>query len=410
MLFYDNLVLMKAYFELLKSNDILRRLSTIQLIAYFGAWFSNVAIYTLLLDMKVSPEVIAFVAMLHFLAGVIQAPFSGTIIDSVKPKSLMLLLIVIEIFATLFLIFVTEVSDLMLLYTLIFLKMAAASFYFTTEMSLLPKILKGKDLQKANELHSVIWSFSYTLGMALSGFVVYYLGVKAAFILDALMFVIAFYMLWTLKLEVEVIKNDENLLEMMLDTFAYLKTNPLAIHLMFIHAFIGLTAFDALVALMVDKYYAGVIATSLALGMLHTSRAVGLVIGPIVFAKFANNKGIVYMFTGQSLAILLWSLLMHDFYLSLFASVIVGLFTTILWSYTYTLLQKNIDEKYYGRIVAYNDMLFLGSAAFTSFMIGYLATHEFSLEQIAMFISAGFMLGALYFTWLIKYKNISEIS
>jgi hypothetical protein len=130
----------------------------------------------------------------------------------------------------------------------------------------------------------------------------------------------------------------------------------------------------------------------------------------MVFAKFANNKGIVYMFIGQSLAVLLWSFLMYDFYLSLFASVIVGLFTTILWSYTYTILQKNIEEKYYGRIVAYNDMLFLGSAAFTSFMIGYLATHEFSLEQIAMFISAGFMIGAFYFMWLIKQKNISEIN
>jgi len=410
MLFYDNLVPMKAYLELLKSNDILRRLSTIQLIAYFGAWFSNVAIYTLLLDMKVSPEVVAFVAMLHFLAGVIQAPFSGTIIDSVKPKFLMLFLIVIEIFATLFLIFVTNVNDLNLLYMLIFLKMAAASFYFTTEMSLLPKILRGEDLQKANELHSVIWSFSYTLGMALSGFVVYYLGVKIAFILDSLMFVLAFSMLYSLKVEVEVIKNDENLFEMMTDTFSYLKRNPLALHLMFIHAFVGLTAFDALVALMVDKYYASVIATSLALGMVHTSRAIGLVIGPIIFSKFANNRGIVYMFVGQSLAVLLWAIMMHNFYLSLFASVIVGLFTTILWSYTYTILQKNIEEKYYGRIVAYNDMLFLGSAAFTSFMIGYLATHEFSLEQIAIFISAGFMIGAIYFKWLIKFRNIKEIS
>ena len=165
---------MNEYIQLLKSEPTLRRLSTIQLIAYFGAWFSNVAIYTLLLDMNVPAEVVAFTAMLHFLAGVIQAPFSGSIIDSVKPKKLMLFLISVEIFATLFLILVNSLSDLWLLYTLIFIKMAAASFYFTTEMSLLPKILHGSKLQKANELHSIIWSFSYTLGMALSGFIVYW--------------------------------------------------------------------------------------------------------------------------------------------------------------------------------------------------------------------------------------------
>lgn len=401
---------MKAYVQLLQSNAILRRLSTIQLIAYFGAWFSNVAIYTLLIEMNVSAGVVAFVAMLHFLAGVVQAPFSGSIIDSVKPKNLMLSLICIEIFATFCLIFISQISDLWMLYLLILFKMAAASFYFTTEMSLLPKILDGDKLQKANELHSIIWSFSYTLGMAVSGFVVYYLGIKVAFILDASMFVLGFMMLYSLQIEVDIIHSNENLLQMMRGTFRYLKLNPLAIHLMLLHAFIGLTAFDALVALMVDYYYANIIAASLALGLLHSARAIGLVVGPIFLGKWVNNARLAYIFIAQGFAVLLWAYLMHNFYLSLFASVIVGLFTTTLWSYTYTLLQKNIEEKYYGRVVAYNDMLFLSSAAFTSFMIGFLATHTLSLESITSILALGFFFGALYIRWIVKNKNISEIN
>ncbi len=400
---------MNEYFTLLKNEPVLRRLSTIQLIGYFGAWFSNVAIYTLLLDMNVSASIIAFTAMLHFLAGVVQAPFSGAIIDKMKPKNLMLFLLSIEIFATLFLIFVHDVHDLSLLYVLIFMKMAAASFYFTAEMSLLPKILSGKKLQSANELHSIIWSISYTLGMALSGFVVYWLGVQTAFILDTCMFLIGFILLYTLEIKVEFTKSGENLLQMMQDTFRYLKKSPHAIHLMLLHAFIGLTAFDALVALMVDTYYASVVATSLALGLLHASRAVGLVIGPMFLSKFINNKKIIYIFIFQGLAIWLWAALMKDFYLSLFASIVVGFFTTTLWSYTYTLLQKNIEQKYYGRIVAYNDMLFLSSAAFTSFMIGYLATNDYSLEFITVLIGVGFIVGGIYFAWILKTQSIQEI-
>ena len=401
---------MNEYINLLQSEPILKRLSTIQLIAYFGAWFSNVAIYTLLLDMKVSAEIVAFVAMLHFLAGVIQAPFSGVIIDSMKPKKLMLILISIEIFATLFLVFVNSLSDLYLLYILIFIKMAAASFYFTTEMSLLPKILHGDKLQKANELHSIIWSLSYTLGMALSGFVVYAFGVKIAFILDAFMFVISFFLLFNLSIEVSFTKSSESLLQMMSDTFRYLKQFPHAMHLMLVHAFVGLTAFDALVALMVNQYYASIIATSLALGLLHASRAVGLVIGPIMLGDWINNKRVVYLFMFQALAVLLWAYLMENFYLSLFASLIVGLFTTTLWSYTYTLLQKNIDEKYYGRIVAYNDMLFLSMAAFVSFMTGYLSVNGFSLESIATIMACGFVVGGVYFMWILKTQNIKDVS
>jgi len=399
---------MNKYIKLLNSTPILKKLSTIQLIAYFGAWFSNVAIYTLLLDMHVEAEIIAFVAMLHFLAGVIQAPFSGSIIDSMKPKKLMLILIVIEIFATLFLIFVTELSDLWLLYILIFFKMAAASFYFTTEMSLLPKILSGDKLQIANELHSIIWSFSYTTGMAISGFVVYILGVQIAFILDAFMFVISFFLLYNLKLDIDIIKTDETILEMMGATFSYLKKNPHAFHLMLAHAFVGLTAFDALVALMVDKYYASIIATSLALGLLHASRAIGLVIGPILLGNWIDNKKLVYIFIFQAFSVWLWAYLMENFYLSLLSSFIVGLFTTTLWSYTYTLLQKNIEEKYYGRIVAYNDMLFLSTAASTSFLIGFLANDGFSLQSITFILGSGFIIGGIYFAWILKTQNIKD--
>jgi len=400
---------MNEYFKLLNSEPILKKLSTIQLISYFGAWFSNVAIYTLLLEMHVSAGIVAFVAMLHFLAGVFQAPFSGSIVDSVKPKKLMLILIGVEIFATLFFIFVNSLADLWLLYLLIFFKMAAASFYFTTEMSLLPRILDGQKLQKANELHSIIWSFSYTLGMALSGFVVYALGIKVAFLLDAFMFVIAFFLLYNLEIKVELIKTGENILVMMRDTFTYLKKSKLAIHLMIMHSFVGLTAFDALVALMVEKYYAALLATSLALGLLHSLRAIGLVVGPIVISKYINNKRMIYVFIAQGLAVWLWALMMHNFYLSLVASIIVGFFTTTLWSYTYTLLQKNIEEKYYGRVVAYNDMLFLSSAAFTSFMIGFLATIDVSLEIITVILGSGFFVGAIYFSWILKKYSLSEI-
>lgn len=287
--------------------------------------------------------------------------------------------------------------------------MAAASFYFTTEMSLLPKILKGNDLQKANELHSIIWSTSYTLGMALSGFVVYSFGIKAAFLLDTFMFLAGFVLLYGLRIEVGVIKAKEKLLDMIGDTFVYLRKYPHAVHLMLLHSFVGLTAFDALVALMVDYYYKDIVAASLALGMLHAIRAFGLIIGPVFLRKLTNNKKMIYIFIFQGFALWNWAYIMEDFYLSLAASLIVGLFTTTLWSYTYTLLQKNIDEKYYGRIVAYNDMLFLLSAAATSFMTGYLFESGVSLEGIAFIMGIGFIVGGFYFRWVVKTKNISEI-
>jgi MFS family permease len=400
---------MKIYLQLLQEEPVLKRLSLVQLISYFGAWFSNVAIYTLLIELNVAPTVIAFVAMLNFLAGVLQAPFSGPVIDRFHAKKLMLFLIIVEIFSTAALTLVGSLSDLYLLYWLIFVKMAAASFYFTTEMSLLPKILDGQKLQKANELHSIIWSLSYTLGMAISGFVVYLLGIKVAFLLDALMFVIAFFLLYGLDFKDDIIHTKEKFFVLMRDTFSYFRSHPKALHLMLLHSFVGLTAFDALVALMVDRYYASFFAASLALGLLHSARAIGLVIGPVVLGKWVNNRHLFYILLSQGIAIWLWAYVMEYFLLSVFASIIVGFFTTTLWSYSYTLLQKNIDREYYGRIVAYNDMLFLSMAATTSYMTGYLSEHDFSLSNIAFFMGLGFIIAAIYYTYILKSEKIDDI-
>jgi MFS family permease len=160
---------------------------------------------------------------------------------------------------------------------------------------------------------------------------------------------------------------------------------------------------------MVDKYYASIVAASLALGLLHSARAVGLVVGPVILGKWINNRRLVYVFLGQGIAIWIWAYVLHNFYLSLLASVVVGFFTTTLWSYSYTLLQKNIQQKYYGRIVAYNDMLFLSTAAFTSYMIGYLATIAYSLENIAFLMGLGFIIGAVYYNFILKKEKIDEI-
>jgi MFS family permease len=400
---------MKQYIELLKHEKVLARLSLIQLIAYFGAWFSNVAIYTLLLDLGVSASVIAFTAALHFLPGVLQAPFSGVFIDKFHPKKMMLFLLVVEVVATFCLLFITNVHELWLLFTLVFIRMGASSFYFTLEMALLPKILHVKKLQLANEIHSIIWSLSYTLGMAISGFVVYKVGVSVAFILDALLFVTAFFILVSLHIDVIQSTSKSNIIAMMLDTFRYIKQDKRVLFLLLLHAVVGFTAFDALVALMVNEYYAHIIATSLALGMLHASRAIGLVLGPILMSKYINNKNLLYLFLFQASAIFIWAMVLENFYLSLGASVLVGLCTTTLWSYTYTILQHHTDEHYYGRVVAYNDMLFLLTAALISMSIGWLRELGYSIENITYLLGVLFLLAAFYYHWIYKKFDLKEI-
>ncbi len=398
---------MRHYLDLLKNENVLRRLSFIQLISYFGTWFSNVAVYTLLVQMDVSAFVIAAVASFHFLPGVLQAPISGVFIDKIEPKKLMLFLLFLEIVSTFLLLLVTSSQWLWLLFALIFIRMGAASFYFTLEMSLLPKILHGKSLQYANEIHSIIWSFSYTLGMAVSGFIVYKLGVKIAFIIDGLLFVLAFFMLSRLHIEISFAKSKESFFLSFKEGLKYLKTHKKIMHLIAIHATVGFTVFDALVALMAKEYYASFLAVPLALGIIHAIRASALVLGPMILGKWINGSRLVYLFLIQGMAIIFWATVVEDFYLSLLGSFMAGFATTTLWSFSYTLIQKHTDKEYYGRVIAYNDMIFLLTGALSSLLVGLLIEWGWSISEVLRAIGGVFILAIFYSIWVRKiYKEI----
>lgn len=400
---------MKRYWTLLRTTPLLARLSLIQLIAYFGAWFSNIAIYTLLIQLHASPSIIALVAALHFFAGVLQAPLSGVIIDRIAPKKLMIVLTLIELSATLSLIRIDSMDKIIWLYLLIALRMGASSFQFTVEMSLLPKIVQGKALQYANEIHSIIWSLSYTAGMALGGFLVYTTGTTAAFLIDASLFSIVFFLLLGLKIEIQPSPKKERFITMMGDSFDYIRKNPKVMHLMILHAVVGFTAFDALVVLSVERYYTSILAVSLGIGLIHSARAMGLMIGPLFLGEWVNLHRLSFLLIAEALAIVLWGVVIEYFYLALIASVLVGLVTTTLWSYTYTLLQAHTHYDYYGRVIAYNDMIFLSTAGAVSLVIGILVDYHCPLGIIAALLGGAFALSSLYYRWIRHHYTLKEI-
>jgi hypothetical protein len=311
--------------------------------------------------------------------------------------------------ATLSLISIDSMDKIIGLYLLIALRMGASSFQFTVEMSLLPKIVQGKALQYANEIHSIIWSLSYTAGMALGGFLVYTAGTTTAFLIDASLFGIAFILLLGLKVEVQAPKKKERFITMMGDAFGYIRDHPKVMHLMILHAVVGFTAFDALVVLSVERYYTSILAVSLGIGLINSARAMGLMIGPLFLGEWINLHRLSFLLLAEAISITLWGAVIDHFYLSLIASVLVGLVTTTLWSYTYTLLQTHTDYDYYGRVIAYNDMIFLGTAGAVSLLIGGLVDYHFSLGIIASLLGLAFALATLYYRWIRHHYTLKEI-
>lgn len=390
------------YRELFKNHKIVRDLSLVQFIAYFGAWFSNVAIYTMLVNFGSSELAISVVTAMHFLPAVLIAPFSGAIIDRIKIKPLMITLLSIELVMTLSFLLIDNKSEIWLLLIFIFIRMSAASMFFSTEMSLLAKLLKGKALQKANEIHSIIWSFTYAAGMAVSGVLVNILGVRIAFIIDAMFFLIALIVFIRIDFIVKASVVSDHIFKLIKDGFIYIKSNKIILNLIILHSSVGLTSFDTLITLLAKNEYKYIISVPLSIGISNAVRALALMVGPLIISKYVKKENLQYLLLLQGLTIIFWAIVQNDFYISLIALFLVGLSTTTLWSFTYALLQDNCDERYLGRVISYNDMIFMISCIITTLFIGLMTTLV-TLDIITVLLGLGFVIFAYYYIRILKW-------
>ncbi|TEY01248.1 MFS transporter [Campylobacter sp. US33a] len=390
------------YLDLLKNNKNIRILASVQFIVYFGAWFSQTGVFTLLVNLNAPTWATSISASLAFLPGILLAPINGVIVEKNKPKKLLLSMISIELFSIFFLIFVTNLNMLWLLFILIFTRLCVASIYFQAEMSLLAKILTPQELKLANEMHSVIWAISYTAGMASAGVFINFFGTKTAFLFDC--FLISIGILFLLRLSIPEFeqKIQNNFLTMIKEGFLYVLKNKAIFHLILLHGFIGLTAYETLVTLLAQHPYKEVLSAALVIGFLNAVRACSLALGPIILSKIINHNNLSYIYLGQGLGILLWAVTQFNFYISFIGLLAAGFCTSSLWSYTYTAIQNQCDKKYYGRVIAYTDMVFLGFSAGFSLLTGLLYDLGMSLNFITALLGVVFIFVAFYWHFVNK--------
>ena len=394
-----------TYLETLK-HPVVARLSLIQFISYFGTWFSQVAIFSMIVSYGADEITVALTAAMAMLPAVVLAPFIGIIIDRIHFKKLMLMLLVIEISMTFGFIFINALSQLWILMLFIFIRSSAASMLFSAEMALFPKLIHGQMLKNTNEIHSIIWSITYAGGMAIGGIVTHFMGFDTAFLIDASFYSIAVLLLLGLKLSLEKNNHTDSNWKMFKDGFDYLIQNKKILHLILLHASIGLTSFDALITLLADLQYKTLLAVPLAIGWMNATRALGLMIGPFFIGKIISKENLDYFLMIQGFAIILWASLEANFYLALIGLFVTGFFITTLWSYTYLLLQEETAKAYMGRIISYNDMFFMLSNVATALYIGYASRTGISLQNITITLGIGFILTALYYSWFKKvYVN-----
>jgi MFS family permease len=165
-------------------------------LSFVGDAVSTVALVLLVVDLSGSASAVGGVLVARLLP-TLASPFVGVLADRLDRRAVLVAADLARAILVLGLIFV---RDLPAIYALVFLLGAAQTVFNPTVRAAFPGVVGGGDLTRANALISGTFSFSVMAGPALGGVLVASVGVEAAFLIDALTFLVSAVLISTIPL------------------------------------------------------------------------------------------------------------------------------------------------------------------------------------------------------------------
>ncbi|ALC87565.1 permease [Bacillus sp. FJAT-22090] len=135
-------------------------------ISNLGAWVYLIALNLIVLDMTNSPLAVAGLYIVKPLATLFTNSWAGSVIDRINKRNLM---IVLDLFRAMFIAFLPFVSDIWLIYFLVFIINMASSMFEPTSMTYVTKLIPVEQRKRFNSLRSLIDSGAFLIGPAIAG-------------------------------------------------------------------------------------------------------------------------------------------------------------------------------------------------------------------------------------------------
>ncbi len=182
--------------SILKNKDF-TKLFTGQTISDIGSNFSYIALLFLIIDIgnklnMSDSEItssIALITLIQIMPVLIIGPFAGIVVDRYDRKKIMMIMDITGAIAALSLVYI---NDLLSIYAISVLFSLYRIFFYPAKGASLPMIVKQEQLVQANGLSSTTFQLSSIIGPAISGVFIAYFGIRAAFIVDGISYIVGF--------------------------------------------------------------------------------------------------------------------------------------------------------------------------------------------------------------------------
>ncbi len=377
-----------------------------QSISLSGTWMQTIAQAILVLRITDSKIALGTVTMLQFLPITIFVLFAGVIADRVPKRNFILVTQVLAMSQALTLTVLVWTGNVELwhVYTLALVLGVANAFEQPTRQAFVVEMVGREDLVNAVALNSGMFNGARLVGPALGGLLIAGVGLKWAFLLNAISFVptIGALMLMDLRAlhAVASRRSEGNPLAQLREGLAFSFRTPAVLLIIILVAIIGTFGYNFTVMLPLLSTY---VLERGSAGLGFMTAAVGL--GALVSALMLAGRGTATkttLFAGGLAfsALLLMVALSQWFALTLLLLFCLGLANTAFAATANTSLQFATPDHLRGRVMALYMLLFAGSTPIGGFLTGFMAEHLGVSTALAINASVcmfGCALGLLYY-------------
>ena len=162
-----------------------------QIVSYLGDWFAFVALAGLVEDVTDSRFLVSLVLVSMTIPGLFMSPVAGSFADRFDRRKILIVVSILQAFAALLLL-LHSAAGIWITFVAQCLIAALASFVGPSTSASVPNLVDNDDdLRKTNALFGSTWGTMLAVGAALGGVFAAMFGRNAAFIANAVSFVVA---------------------------------------------------------------------------------------------------------------------------------------------------------------------------------------------------------------------------
>jgi MFS family permease len=419
-------VKLSAYWHLLRGNRNLRLLWTAQIVSEMGDWFYSVAIFSFLLELTGSAQMVALAFLMQVLPQVFMAPMAGVINDRISRRKVMMFADWARAGIVLSMILVRTRGMLPLLYILLFLETVCWALFEPGSRAVIPNITEDDEIPVANALSSATWSMNFALGAGLGGLVLVTLGRETVFVVDSLSFVASALLIRAMKFAEPHIDNLPPLRARDLMDFSpiaegirYVRRDRKLLATIFVKGGIGLAGSNwVILPVLGERVFrvqvhgmSAAKAGALGMSILLASRGVGAIVGSILGGNVGATDrsrlrwtilagfgmiGVGYVALGAA----------GSLWMAVLTLIVAHAGGSACWTASSTLLQMQTEDRFRGRVFSAEFAFSMLTLSISSYAAGRAVDWGIDVRMVA--VATGLVMLLPIGAWIIAGRAWRE--